>query len=696
MSVGEVIVALGLIDELRRRLPGVRIFVSTTTLAGKAMAAGKLAGRADGVFYAPLDMVWIVRRVLRALRPAVVVVMETEIWPNLFREIERSGVRLVIVNGRISDKALPRYRRLAWFFRSVLPSAASVLAQDDIAVSRYRELGAAEAQNAGNLKYDFNPDAVRIAPEIVEFLDRHNPDGVWVAASTMPPASEGDPDEDEVVAQVFERVAAARERSLLILAPRRPERFESAAALLASREIPCVRRSRLQEGPELKLPGVLLLDTIGELSGVFSRASVVFMGGTLVDRGGHNILEPAAFGKPILTGPHMENFAEIAASFRAAGAVETVYDAASLAQAVIRLLEDETARESLGRKALEQASERRGATGRAADCIVEHYEQALPQVPGPNPLALLWKFGTALDRALTRRRRLEVPVISIGNLAMGGTGKTPMVLWLAEKLTLAGLRVAILTRGYGRVSRKPIILPAGARAPVSDTGEEAQLLLRSGIAPVGIGRDRYRIGEQMAREVRPDVFLLDDGFQHWALERNLDLVLIDTLDPFRGGLPPRGRLREEPSALSRAKVVILTRTQENRAYTGLRGEIRRINPKAEIYRSRVEPARELLAPGERFGAFCGLAQPETFRATLRELGCEPLFFKAFPDHHKYSEVDLTAMAAQAPKLVTTEKDFVNIPERLRGALPVVTLPVRIHVEDGDRLLAAVLASLRGA
>jgi tetraacyldisaccharide 4'-kinase len=229
---------------------------------------------------------------------------------------------------------------------------------------------------------------------------------------------------------------------------------------------------------------------------------------------------------------------------------------------------------------------------------------------------------------------------------------------------------------------------------VSETGEEPQLLLRSGLVPVGIARNRAAIGEQMAREVRPDVFLLDDGFQHWALERDLDIVLIDSLDPWRGGLPPAGRSREEPRALARAQAIVLTRTEPHRTYEGLLAQIKQANPSAEVFRATVEPGRVSFAPGEKVCAFCGLAQPETFRATLRALGCEPLAFKVFPDHHKYSEVELTALAALAPKLVTTEKDLLNVPERLRGALPIVSVPVRMAVENGERLVELVLAAIR--
>lgn len=694
VSVGEVIAAVGLIGELKRRLPGVRVFVSSTTLAGRAMARLKLAKSADGIFYAPLDMVWIVRRVLRQLRPAVVVVMETEIWPHLYRETRRSGARLLVVNGRISDKALPRYRRLRWFFRQFLPEVSCLLAQDERAAERYRSLGAPAVEIGGNLKYDFDPTAARVAPELSEFLGSCGAAEVWIAASTMPPETADDPDEDAVVLDVFERLRNRHPGLLMILVPRRPERFESAARLMEERGIPFVRRSALAGAPALELPGVLLLDTIGELSGVFAKGDVVFMGGTLVHRGGHNVLEPAAFARAIVVGPHMENFAEIAADFSAVGAMVTVEDAAGLEREVDALLSDPAAREALGRKALEQAEKKRGATDHAARRLVELYEDATPMLPGANPLGLLWRAGAALDRALSRRTRLATPVISVGNIAMGGTGKTPMVLWLAERLTGAGMRAAVLTRGYGRDSRKPLALPAGSRIPVSETGEEPQLLLRSGLAPVGIARNRAALGRQMEQEVRPDVFILDDGFQHWALERDFDLVLIDALDPWRGGLPPRGRLREGPGALKRADAIVLTRTEAHRSYAGLMREIRAANPNVPVFRARVEPARAPFAPGERIGAFCGLAQPETFRATLLALGCEPMFFKVFPDHHKYSEVELTALAARAPKLVTTEKDLLNVPERLRGALPIVSLPVRIVVEGGDRLMELVRAAIR--
>ena len=183
------------------------IYVSTTTLAGRATADQKLAGLADGVFFAPLDYRSMVRRVLRRLRPALVVVLETEIWPNLYRESKRAGASLMIVNGRISDRALPRYRRWRGFFRHVLCWPDAILAQSEEDARRFVIAGAPpdRVRVAGNLKYDFTPPASGIAPEIARFLDRIGPREIWIAASTMAPMTAGDVDEDDAVLAAFPR-----------------------------------------------------------------------------------------------------------------------------------------------------------------------------------------------------------------------------------------------------------------------------------------------------------------------------------------------------------------------------------------------------------------------------------------------------------------------------------------------------------
>ncbi len=692
VSVGEAITAGGLIRRLRTEMPFAPVYVSCSTLAGRAMAEQKLAGLAAGVIYAPLDYRWSVRRVLRRLQPAVVVVMETEIWPNLYREARRSGARLLVVNGRISDKALPRYLKWNWFFRAVLAWPDAILAQDEPAASRYRMLGAAQAEDGGNLKYDFDPGSTSIAAAVREWLEAARPEQVWMAASTMPPAAAGDPDEDDVVLDAFEKLGRRFPRLLLILVPRRPERFDEAAAKMEARGIRFRRRSQIAGAEEVTLPAVLLVDTIGELSGLFPLAQCVFMGGTFPQRGGHNILEPAAFGVALLTGPHMENFTEIAADFRTHGAVETVERPEGLAEAVGWLLADAERRGALGARGRERSELRRGATARAAAKIRELYDEGLPRPGRFQPLSWIWLAGMAVDRWWGRMRadRPKARVVSIGNLAMGGTGKTPLVVWLCERLSAEGWKPAVLTRGYRRADGKGVVaVRPGEAASVERTGEEAQLILRSGQAAVAVGADRRAARLALEQVYEPDIYLLDDGFQHWRMERDVEIVLVDAVDPFRGGVFPHGRLREPFQALRRADAVVITRALPGMRHMGLQREIRRHNSSAPILLARMEGQRPALEEGAVVGAFCGIGQPESFRRTLSELRIEPVFFETFPDHHHYKAEELEALAARASVLVTTEKDWMNIPPEVAARLRVVVVAARLALEEPERLTALI-------
>jgi 3-deoxy-D-manno-octulosonic-acid transferase len=713
VSVGEVFSASGLLRRLRAEFPRAPLYVSATTLAGKAAAEDKLRGLVDGVFYAPIDYCSAVRRVLRRLRPRAVVVMETEIWPNLYREAKRAGCALVVVNGRISDRAAPRYRRLAWFFRQVLAWPDAILAQSEISARRYLELGAPakKVRVAGNLKYDFEPGQARMPEALREFMDRIGPKEVWVASSTMPPARDGDPDEDEVVVEAFQRLG--RPGLLLILAPRKPERFDTAAELLRRKGVPFLRRSQLPAGASLALPGVLLLDSIGELSSLFGLADVVFMGGTLAQRGGHNILEPALFRRAIVVGPHMENFPEIARKFAEGGGLYPISSGAELGGAVAGLLDDRDLRVKLGERAGELAESERGATARAVAEIDRHYWQAVPAFRPPAPLVAmlwplsrLWLLGGRWKRAWPRPVRLATPVISVGGLTVGGTGKTPFVLWLAGRLKAEGIQPAILTRGYRRQApEKVTILGPGEQAAVALTGDEAQGYSRASVGPVGIGADRVAAARRIEERFHPGVFLLDDGFQHFRLARSLDIVLIDALDPFGESQPvPLGRLREELQALRRADIVVLTRVEAGQRLEGIEAMIWRHNPAAPIYKSRVvaegwQP-REVTGP---VAAFCGLGNPESFWRTLEGLGIRPVLRRAFRDHHRYSADELRELTQEARSrgaeaLVTTEKDLMNLPDGwgdITQPLEVLWLPIRFEIDAADELLARLRVGISG-
>jgi tetraacyldisaccharide 4'-kinase len=613
----------------------------------------------------------------------MLVVAETEIWPNLFREVKRAGCGLIVVNGRISDRAAPRYRRRRWFFSHALIWPDAILAQNTAIAGRFIAAGAppAKVTAAGNLKYDFQPGCP--PTEVVAFLDQLAPAAIWIAASTMPP------DEDDTVIAAFHELAAENSGLLLILVPRKPERFELAATQLAEAGVSFVRRSALAP---LNLPGVLLLDSMGELSGLFSRADVVFMGGTLAPRGGHNILEPAMFGKPIVVGPHMENFREIADTFHDAGAMVEIAASAELKGAVADLLRDQVRAGDIGRRAKACSEAQSGATSIAVARIRELYEKAAPRIEPVPPLRLLlWIYhqAGALKRRYQLKRvvKLRAPVISVGNLTMGGSGKTPMTLYLAERLS----KPAILTRGYRRQSSGNLILGAGEQADWRDTGDEAQIFLRSRAAPVGIGADRAQVGRLVEDRFAVEHFILDDGFQHWKLVRQVDIVLIDALDPF-----PISRLREPLASLSRADIFVITRSRASSPQ--IERELRRYNAGAPIFYATVKPecwiegatGQRLEVRDPRFtsaAAFCGLANPASFWTTLADIGVKPSARIAFPDHTRYSAATIADLRNRHGVLLTTEKDWINL-----GASPpagIYWLKIRIEVYNEDAFLRAI-------
>lgn len=720
ISVGEVISATVLLRELRDRNTAIPIFVSVGTVAGRDVAEEKLSGIVNGIFYAPVDYAIPVRRVLRRIRPAAVVILETEIWPILYREVKRAGASLVIMNGRISDRTFPRYRRLRFIFGPVLRLADAIFVQTPRDRARYVDAGAPaeRIEVLGNLKYDAAPQRGEPPPLILSVIEKLRPTAVWIAASTMPPADSSDVDEDEVVLEVFHELAGKHPGLLLILVPRRPERFDEAELLLRESGIPYMRRSRSLIDPALALPCVVLLDSIGELSSLFPLADVVFMGGSLARRGGHNLLEPAACGRAIIAGPHMENFAGIAAEFREHYAMLAIHSADELAPAVEKLIQDARLREDLGAGATELAAKRRGATRKAVAEILRWYDLAVPSGKSMRHLkplrwflAQCWTIATYWNqrRNVSRARRLDTPVVSVGGISMGGSGKTPMVDYLAECLGQRGRHPAILTRGYLRQSiATSIVVEAGKEVPVSVTGDEAQIFVQSGHAHAGIGADRWSTGRLLEQNYQPDVILLDDGFQHRRLARDLDIVLIDALRPFGdSAVFPMGALREPLSALARAHAFVITRSSPEREYCGIRNRLRVLNPGAPIFRSRIEPrywvntrtGQPAHPPEAPAAAFCGLANPASFWTTLRTLGIAPVFTWTFGDHHRYRPTQLQRLAQQARRhgasvLLTTEKDAMNLPERatevlLEASVELYWLKIGIQVEREEKLIELI-------
>ena len=359
VSVGEVITARPLVGALKARLPDHRLLLSTTTVTGQGVARKDLSG-ADAVFYAPFDWARPVRKVLAAGQPSLIVLVETEIWPNLIHEARRRGVRIALVNGRISPRSFPRYRLLRPFFRRVLSEVDLFLMQGEAHAARIREMGAAadRVRVLGNLKFDALPDPD--VGELGRLLDPRRP--LWVAGSTVS-------GEERIVLAALRDVRQRLGDVRLLLAPRHPERFDEAEALAIEAGFRCARRSRLDSQP-WESEEVLLLDSLGELARVYALATVVFVGGSLMPAGGHNVLEAAVAGKPIVVGSHMENFQEIADQFLAEGALVQVRTGEALTAAITDLLTDSQGRERLGAKARALIDGNRGALSRTVETLV--------------------------------------------------------------------------------------------------------------------------------------------------------------------------------------------------------------------------------------------------------------------------------------------------------------------------------------
>ncbi|MBI1874335.1 MAG: 3-deoxy-D-manno-octulosonic acid transferase [Acidobacteria bacterium] len=369
VSVGEVLTARAVAGDLKHRYPRLKLFLSTTTMAGQQVARGKMQD-IDAVFYFPFDLGVIVQRTLRLVKPRLFIMMETEIWPNLLRACRRRGVSTLVVNGRISARSYPRYRLIRPFFRHVLDHIDRFCVQSDETARRLVDLGATQARITvtGSLKFDSlqRPGTAmygRPRDRVLRFFRVPESRPIVIAGSTIK-------GEEAVLLRAFGRMRSVSPQALLILAPRHPERFTEVERLAQEGGFRTARRTELPIDAEPKVD-VVILDTIGELASLYQIAHVVFVGGSLVDAGGHNILEPAAFGKPIVFGAHMQNFAEIAEAFVGNGAAVQVQAAAELEEVLLNLLTDPVRRARLGAAARALVEANRGAKDKTLTVIAE-------------------------------------------------------------------------------------------------------------------------------------------------------------------------------------------------------------------------------------------------------------------------------------------------------------------------------------
>jgi 3-deoxy-D-manno-octulosonic-acid transferase len=371
VSVGEVLAVSELVNQLRQRFQNYRVVVSTTTSTGRKLAA-KHFGE-DNVFYFPLDFAFAIRPYLSVLRPRLIVLAETEFWPNFLRLAQASDARVAVVNARISDRSRPGYRRFRRILKRVLLNVDLFLAQTAEDASRLSDIGAPSdrVQVSGNLKFDVSaPDPPPIVGSLRSNFQQTGARPVVVCGSTV----EG---EEGLLLRAFENVLASHPRTVMILAPRRPERFGEVAQLLEQLGIRFWRRS-LWSGDAIA-GGVFLVDTIGELASLYALADVAFVGGSLVPRGGHNIIEPAQHGVAIMVGNHTENFRDIVAMFESQNGVRVV-GAAEFPLVLMDLLSNEGERIALGRRGAEALRSQRGATEKTLRALEQLLEASSERV----------------------------------------------------------------------------------------------------------------------------------------------------------------------------------------------------------------------------------------------------------------------------------------------------------------------------
>ncbi len=373
VSVGETIACLPFLKQLKKEFPQMKIVFSTTTYTGQGVALTRFP-EADRIMYMPWDSALCIGRAVKLLAPKIFATMETELWPQLFKKLKDRGSRIVVINGRISTNSFKGYKRIRPLIKKVLTHVDVFYMQSKNDAERIITLGAEQKRVsvAGNFKFDINPPAVKHGKM---WLDNIN-GRILVAGSTHR-------GEEEIILEAFKLVRESLPDLKLILAPRHPERFQEAEDILRKKGFNFIRRteieervqgfkgSRGQEGEREKGQGacdVILLDSIGELPDVYSAASVVFVGGSLLPYGGHNIMEPSYWAKPVIFGPHMDNFM-IAEEFLKQGAALMVRGAGDMANAVRDLLQYPDKAKEMGQRAKVITENNTGAVKKAVELI---------------------------------------------------------------------------------------------------------------------------------------------------------------------------------------------------------------------------------------------------------------------------------------------------------------------------------------
>ena len=715
-SVGEIVATSPIIKEFRKEFPGTPILVSVVTNTGYIMA-NRIIKDADSIIYFPLDIPWLPERMIKKIQPRVFLPVETELWPNFLKAARKHNVPVMMVNGRISDKSVKRYKYMFSILSDMIGTVKKFAMQSDIDASYIIRLGADEklVTVTGNTKFDqtytdVNPEERQA---LLKELCLDNAQGIFLAGSTHK-------GEEDAVLKAFTELKKTHVNAKLLIAPRSILRKDEIAGICHKYGFKADFRTVLKEKPSYD-HDVVILDTIGELGRIYSLGDVVFVGGSLIRHGGHNILEPAAHGKAIIVGPHMFNFKDTHVLFSKRNACITVKNAKELTGVVTELFDNPQKRHQMEEETLNIIRDNKGASRRSAVILrqmLEEYEASPVQVRSTEKienlqtylyklvhdekkksitekafLGLLYsfsliyrglvKFQLNLYRwGVKKQVKLDCFVISIGNITVGGTGKTPTAKLLARYIRDLGYNIAILNRGYRAKWKGEVGVVSDGHTvfmTADEAGDEAYLLARSlPDIPVLIGTDRTVSGKYAVDNFNVDVVILDDGYQHWKLKRDLNIVLVDAINIFGNGhMLPRGTLREPLTHLNRADICLLTKVDQ--AAEGACEEIRSTLAKYNNHALVVESTHKPLGFIEIGNLFSKEAKEIL---SIDTMSTESL---RFPDHHDYTEQEIREVMHQAEEqgaeaIVITDKDAVKIPQTLltkKRPVPIYIISIEV-------------------
>ncbi|WP_314446936.1 tetraacyldisaccharide 4'-kinase [Selenomonas artemidis] len=758
-SVGEIVATSPLVREFRKVFPDSPILVSVVTTGGYEMAH-RIIKDADAIIYFPLDLPFLASRVVGRIRPRVFLPVETELWPNFLKKAKQLDVPVMMVNGRISDRSVKQYKYLFGMLREMIGTVKCFAMQSSIDADYIMRLGAPRelVTVTGNTKFDqaYTSVSAEERAALIEELGLSGASRIMIAGSTHR-------GEEELVLAAFKAVREKDPGVRLIIAPREVLRTLEVEHLCRKAGFTVTTRKELQKGDAARGEDIVILDTVGELGRVYGLGDVIYIGGSLVPHGGHNILEPAAHGKAIIVGNQMFNFKDIHALFRNRNAVVTVASGEELTRETLRLFGDAAERARLEAETLAIINENKGASEKSARILVnmlETYEsrrsiRAQERIIGHRVhatqkvanfqtyfidlvhdkevrgisrrliMGVFYVFSLIYEQLVNlkltmyrwgwaKKERLGCYVISLGNVTVGGTGKTPTAQHLAREISDMGYRVAILNRGYRAKWRGEVGIVSDGHTLKMDAetaGDEAFMLAKHlPNVPVLIGAQRAVTGRYAIEHFGAEVAILDDGYQHWQLERDMDILLVDAVNVFGNGyLLPRGTLREPLSHIDRADVCLMTKVDQAApgAIAHIWETFRSYNQDGLILESIHQPRQfvrlsdwyEDIAAGgvpvtemegRKVLAVSAIGNPASFEQTLADLGIEMVESMRYPDHHDYGERDMAEVLYRAETLgveaiVITEKDAVKVPGdvvRAKWRIPMYVISVEVTLQKG--------------